>query len=441
MNRSKDPLFRLHGLRRFGVRLGLDGIRQLLASLGDPQGNYPVIHLAGTNGKGSTAAILAACLEAHGLRVGLFTSPHLSRFSERIRVSGIEISPISLATLVERAIALNPEATYFEVATAVAFTHFSDEKVDVAVIETGLGGRYDATNVVLPIATIITNIGLDHTGILGETLPLVAAEKAGIIKAGVPVIVATGAAETIDVMRGRASEIDARVYLQGTDFDCRAAGKKLHFKGMGWQGEYPRPPLAGAHQTENTALALATMAVLGAIGPKRLTPKVAAEGLVAVSWPGRGERIGRFLLDVAHNPNAAKSLAELVRDDLGNGHVRALFGVLDDKDIDGILDPLLPLLNSWDFVAVDNPRSADPKLLANRFGGRAFSSITDALGAVGQGTADDGNGTVLITGSVYLVGAARALLLGTAVDAQPTADPLYGYSATACRGKRTVRKE
>lgn len=400
----------------------------MLRDLGDPQLNYPTIHIAGTNGKGSTAAMLSACLQAHGLKVGLFTSPHLNRFSERIRISDVEIAPQALAALVDRVIELGPTATYFEVATSVAFAYFSMKRVDVAVVETGLGGRFDATNIVSPIATVITHIGLDHTAVLGGTLALVAAEKAGIIKRGVPVVVAHGADEALEVLTNQAAKMNAPCFLQGRDFDlnlnadtgCESGGEPggLRFTGLSWSGSFPQPRLPGLHQIENASLALATLALLKRIGAVRLEKSLAAEGLVGVRWPGRGERIGRFMLDVAHNPSAARVLAGLVDREM-EAAPRALIGVLDDKDLDGILSSLCPSLSAWDFVAVDNPRSADPKRLAEKYGGRAWSCIEDALTTL-KGDASP----VLITGSVYLVGAARAYLLGDTVDGLKNADPL-----------------
>jgi dihydrofolate synthase/folylpolyglutamate synthase len=435
-------LERLQGLSRFGVRLGLGSTRRLLSRLdllagqgGDP-GYGMVIHLAGTNGKGSTAAMLEACLREAGLRTGLYTSPHLCRFSERIQVAGREIPRQEVPELAQRVLALDPGLTFFEVATAMALLHFARQRVQVAVVETGLGGRLDATNVLAPAVCVLTHIGLDHTEVLGDDLASVAGEKAGIIKPGVPVVSAADPAGVAGrVIAGRCRELDSPLWSLGRDFALREEG----YAGPRWR--LPRLPggLAGAHQRQNAALCLAALELLQQRGLLQITTQQAARGLQRVRWPGRMERSGAWLLDGAHNPDGCRALAGALGP--GDRGLCLVLGVLGpDRPLSQMLAPLRPWAGRVILTRPASERAADPAALARRVpGAEVAASLGQALDL-----ARSHPGTRLITGSLYLVGEARALLLGEPTDPVRTADPLacISYRGVVARhgGPRPVKE-
>ena len=426
-----EALRRLDGLSRFGgVRLGLERMERALARLGDPQRAYPSVHIAGTNGKGSTAAMIAAGLQACGVRTGLYTSPHLSRFTERVQVAGREIDRSEVARLVERVIAVEPELTFFEVVTAAALVHFAEQGVELAVVETGLGGRLDATNVLTPRVCVLTRIARDHTELLGEQLTQIAAEKAGIIKAGVPVVCAPAAdPEVLELLRRRCEEQAAPLHLAGRDFEVQGSGApsrgSFDYRGARWRMTGLGLPLPGQHQLENAGLALAALELLdGALG-LGLEHAQLRRGLGQVRWPGRLERIGAVLLDGAHNPAGCQTLAAALPSVVAAGEaIDLVMGVLGGaKDLEAMLEPLLPRCRGrLCFTRPRSPRATDPAALA-RLAPRSeiHSDLAAALAALGP--ASSGR-TRLITGSLYLVGEARELLLGEPTDPWCTADPL-----------------
>jgi dihydrofolate synthase/folylpolyglutamate synthase len=414
-------LGRLLRLGRFGVRMGLEPTRSVLARLGDPHRAFASVHLAGSNGKGSTAAMLAACLRAAGLRTGLYTSPHLCRFTERIEVDGGEIPRRRVAELVERVLALDPHLTFFETATAVALLHFAEAAVEVAVLETGLGGRLDATNVVTPRVSILTRIALDHTEILGTRLVEVAGEKAGIVKPGVPAVSAPPASGEVEtLLRGRCAELGAPLRLMGRDFDADRGALGFGYRGPAWQLDRLSVALPGEHQLENAALCLAALEQLQAQGLP-VTEAHARQGLSQVRWPGRMEWVGeRFLLDGAHNPAGAAALAGALQ---GVARCCLVFGALGPRDVEGTIGPLLPRCGAVILTRPRGPRGIPPEELARRCGLEGRARLAPDLPAALELAADVA-GPVLITGSLYLVGEARQLLLGEPVDPVPTADPL-----------------
>jgi dihydrofolate synthase/folylpolyglutamate synthase len=418
-----DRLFpRLTG----GIRWGLDRTRRLLASVGDPQWTYPTIHIGGTNGKGSVGAIMESVLRHHGLRTGLYTSPHLVDFRERIQVAG---RPIGEAALLSAARDLWPpierEApSFFEASTAIAFHALHRAAVDVAVVEVGMGGRLDSTNVVRPDVTVITNVAMDHAQYLGDDLATIAGEKAGIIKAGVPVITAETEPVVLEVLERTARERGAPLEAVGApvaESDIRGTTAVLD---TAWGELSLRVPLAGRHQALNLAVAVRALERLPAF--LRPSKEALVRGVANTRWPGRVQVEARdgvtWMFDVAHNVAGVSALLDAL-DALDPPRPRvALIGVLGDKDWDRMLPPLF---DAVDRVIVVEPPSApasrrwDPDAVLERMGrpptARAIRPFSAALAAARTEAA---GGTVVCTGSVHTVGDAM-LALGI----QPFPDP------------------
>jgi dihydrofolate synthase/folylpolyglutamate synthase len=387
------PLENLYQRIPLGMRLGLEPMRAACERVGHPELGFKAVHVAGTNGKGSVCAMVESIARAQGLRTGLYTSPHLCRFAERIRIDGEPISDPQLADLLERALREAPDLSFFEAATLTAFLAFRQASVDVGILEVGLGGRLDATNVLPRVsAAAITRIALDHADRLGPTLVDIAREKAGIAKPGVDLL------------------------LGPMDPDVRAAIDHVaHQHGATTSSiddivAPTRIGLDGQHQIDNARIA----AVLG----RRLgtSPEAIAGGLAAVRWPGRLERIGRHLLDCAHNPDGTQALARHVRT-LGvpPERVKLVFGALTDKDWQGMLADLAPLAESRVFVS---PRAGarpavQPQAMAALWKGEAPESSDRGLE---RAIEPAGAELVIVAGSIVLVGQARALLLGLPID-------------------------
>jgi dihydrofolate synthase/folylpolyglutamate synthase len=397
---------RLHGLYPRLVDLSLDRLRDLLAKLDNPERRLPpVIHVAGTNGKGSTCAFVRAMAEAAGQRVHVYTSPHLVHFNERIRIAGELVTDEALATALEDIERANADApiTVFEVITAVAFHLFARTPADLCVLEVGLGGRGDATNVIEhPAACAITSISLDHREMLGDTLALIAAEKAGIMKPGVPVAIGEQPEEVLDVLETKAAQAPARVLLRNRDWHIS------HLVYRDAQGELPLPALSlpGAFQYDNVGIAIAALRASGL--PINLAGASRAE------WPARLQRLrGRLAgmlprdwelwLDGGHNPGAGVVLAE----HLAGWHDRKLHlivGMKDSKDAAGFLRPLLPQASTVWAVAEQQQHSALPvEAIVAASGGvaRPGPHVADALAALPR---DGGPARVLICGTLYLAG-------------------------------------
>lgn len=402
---------------------GLARIRALLHALGDPQRDLKFLHVAGTNGKGSTCACLAAVLQAAGYRVGLNTSPYLVTFHERVRVDGVLISDTELGALTEQVRAaaetLEEEPTEFELITAIALLHFRAKGCDIAILEVGMGGALDASNVIeAPEAAVIAAMGLDHTAQLGPTLADVAAAKAGIIKAGCPVVSMGGCPEADAVIRAVAREKTAPltevdftrlqlrgVGLEGADFDF------LPLKGL-------HIPLAGAYQPRNAALALTVLEVLAGKG-WHIPEEAIRRGLAEVSWPGRFQVLGRgpvVLADGAHNPQGLDAAAESLRTMLPGRKITFLVGAMADKDTSHLAEQLAPLAAAFFTVRPDNPRSMTAEELAERL--RPAGVPVTACTAVAEGlqrarSAAGRDGAVCCLGSLYLVGEVLALTAET----------------------------
>jgi dihydrofolate synthase/folylpolyglutamate synthase len=425
--RGEDPISCLHRLQRFGARFGLEHVKQMLMALGDPQLAYPVVHVAGTNGKGSTSAMIASCLEQGGYRVGLFTSPHLSRFSERVRVDGREIDYDDLSRLVDVVLERCPGATFFEAATLLALLYFSEQRVDLAVLEAGLGGRLDATNAVSSTVCLLTAIGLDHQAQLGKDLASIAEEKAGIIKLGVPVISSNASEPAQGVIARRASDCRAPLSVLGRDFSMVRDGALARYQGLGISLDHLELALRGDHQLDNAALALAAIEVLGRHG---IGAHVGAShlraGLSCVRWPGRLEWVRRptavdVLLDGAHNSHGIAALVRALSHEIGApaGQVTLIFGTLQDKDSLEMARALIPFAGA---VIVTRPRSdraSDPASLAAQIGAHSVATLREALAL-----AERVGRPILIAGSLYLIGEARSYLLSDPCDRLPTSDPI-----------------
>jgi dihydrofolate synthase/folylpolyglutamate synthase len=417
---EREALALLDARARFGARYGLETTLGMLEMLGNPHHRLKVVHVAGTNGKGSVCALLAAALQAAGHRTGLSTSPHLVRFHERIRVDGEDVPGDDLARAMDAlrpALDKYPEATYFEVATVLALWHFAHAGVEVAVLETGLGGRLDATNVFpKPLCTVVTNVSLEHTDVLGTTEQAIAKEKAGVVKPGVPLVTgATG--EALDALRGVAFEKGAPLRVLGDDFvaipgEKDPGGQTFDVSGL---RDYPtlRIPFPGEHQLENAGVALAALDVLDAAGLSVPVEAVAA-GFPKARWPGRLQRIPGsppVLLDGAHNPAGMLALAAHLRAE-GLKPV-AVFGALADKDWGTMVEILAPHLKDAIVTRVPSPRALDPQEAARMFSQMGlFGMVVDdpahalrtAKGVAGP------DGLVLVTGSLYLVGDALSRL-------------------------------
>jgi dihydrofolate synthase/folylpolyglutamate synthase len=423
----KQALAWLYGLQRFGIKLGLDNIRRLLDELGSrsqgsargpralfggsPNTSTKVIHVAGTNGKGSVCAMIDSICRAQGYRTGLFTSPHLVTFRERIRVNGEMISEDAVAdylTTIRDLIAdWDPHATFFEVTTALALKHFGDTKVDIAILETGLGGRLDATNAVQSDVSVITPIGLDHEEWLGNTLAQIAGEKAGIIKPRVPVVSAPQQPQSEEVIRARAAECSAPLQFVN--------------------GIYDQSPVAlrGDYQKQNAAVAIAAVHAANI----DVEEKAIVRGLAAIDWPARFQKWDeRTIIDGAHNPSAARILAQTWREIFGDRKATLVLAVLLDKDLRGICEALAPIAASVLLPKIRSGRAADPGELAQFFasiasGCRAGASpagnrsgcptiyITQTV-AEGLKLARENPNPILITGSLHFAGEILAHLRG-----------------------------
>ena len=392
-----DFLDKLAARRRFGMRPSLDAIRGVCDARGDPQKNLRAIHVAGTNGKGAVCAMIDACLRAGGLRACRYTSPHLVRINERFFVDGKPVDDATLERAADKVFHAdsdtNSQLTFFEALTAVAFIAFSEAKCDYAVLETGLGGRLDATNICVPEICVITKIGLDHCDWLGDTVEKIAAEKAGIIKKGVPIVLGKNEPEVIAVVKARASEVGAPFF---------------YAPDMADESEIPDGfSLEGAFNRENAVTALAALKVL---------KKGSRDGLSNVVWPGRFQRVGRFIIDGAHNPPAARALAAaLSKYAPFVGSVPTLIaGFCGDKDVDETLRILAPLVGKGIAVRTNNPRSLAPEELARKMESAGIPAIScdsihlalEKMGSVPSGSRAD----TLICGSLFLAGEALAEL-------------------------------
>jgi len=431
VNSYRETLRYLYSLQHRGMKFGLRNTTMLLRALGNPERQFPSIHIAGTNGKGSTASFLASIGTESGYATGLYTSPHLIRFTERIRIDGKEMPEDRLVQYVRM---LRPfieavHATFFEATTCIAFRYFADENVGLAVVETGMGGRLDSTNVLMPVVSVITSIALDHTAILGRTVKAIAREKGGIIKKGVPCVVGRMDREVIHTLRSLAKERGAHLVqsqrkvsvhenqVEGLTpvIDCLGKTVRIHKCPLG---------LAGAHQVWNAQTAVSTIDVLNGLPKtrrqiKRVTSTSVARGLARVvkntGLHGRLETPGnqrRYIMDVAHNPDAIRTLVQTLRR-RGLTRLIVVFGVMEDKDYTAMIRELSHVMTLLVPVVPASKR-------ALRLGKLAMSARKAGIrvadgGSVAQGLRNARRlarrgSRILITGSHYVVGEAMAML-------------------------------
>ena len=393
----RDTLAWLFGTQTFGIKLGLENTRRLLAACGQPQEKLRFLHVAGTNGKGSTCTMMDSILRAAGYRTALYTSPHLVDFRERIRVDGQMIPESSVAeglTLLRDASEGWEQApTFFELATVLAAWWFAREEAEFVVWETGMGGRLDATNAVTPLVSVIMPVGLDHQAWLGETIALIAAEKAGIIKPGVPVVSAPQAGEVRAVLEAKAVEVGAQVGFVSAPWEAGPVG------------------LAGAHQRWNAAVAIAALRAAGV----EVGEEAVRSGLATVKWPGRFQRAGAALVvDGAHNPSATAVLVATWREIFGNVKARLVFGVLSDKNASALLHVLRAIADEVWLVPVAGARGTSVDELRPAAEAAGFTAVhTSTIEEVLAGERSE-RAPVLVTGSLFLAGEVLALLEGVA---------------------------
>lgn len=415
MERLTRTLEWLYSLEARGEIYKLERMEQALAHIGDPHLRLNAVHVAGTKGKGSVCAMLDACLRAAGLRVGLYTKPHLVNLAERTRVDGGEIPAALLLDYIEKLRAIYDHAglalTFFEFTVAMMFLYFAEAKVDIAIIETGLGGRLDSTNVVHPLLSVITPIGFDHVEYLGYTISAIAAEKGGIIKPEVPVVVGAREPDARVTLASIAQQRRSPVRMLDRDFFYTPHPRehRLDYRGLGLSLDGVEIALKGPCQQENAAIALAAIEAMRALGWK-IDEAHIRRGLAEVAWPGRFEVVSQrplVVLDCAHNPLSVAALLETIEVELGHDvRPRLVFGCLEDKDWERMAELLGPRIRDVTLTRVKPKRPLDPERLAPAFSRyvptrvereplRALELVLSEIGP------DD---VVLITGSVYLVG-------------------------------------
>jgi dihydrofolate synthase/folylpolyglutamate synthase len=420
-----DSIGLLFSLEKFGMKFGLEGITRLLKVLDDPHRKFATIHIAGTNGKGSTASMLAAMFTAAGYRTGLYTSPHLVDFTERIRIDGKQISRRQVARSVDvlRPVIVKHQPTFFEATTAIAFAHFAEKKVAIAIIETGLGGRLDSTNVVKPLVSVITNIGLEHTEVLGTTIEEIAGEKAGIIKNRVPCVTAVSQRSALAVIRAVCQKRNARL-IRASRFGASIREMSL-FRTIAdvsvrrIRYERLRCSLPGTVQLRNVALALATIQEVNRSGEFSVSEPLIRLGLSRVQkltgFNGRLSLVRRnppVIIDVAHNADGTRQLAASLHDlDLNN--LIVVFGVMKDKDCGAMARAWEPLASDVIAVAARTERSRPAGEVAAAFTmppGRVTAAFSVGEGVRLAVQRSHQRTPILITGSHFVVGEALKAL-------------------------------
>lgn len=423
----KEAIKYIDGTGKFGINPGLSRIQRLLELMGNPEKKLNVIHVAGTNGKGSTTTFISEILKKNGYSVGIYTSPYIERFTERIKIGDYEISEEDVAALVtEIEPFVNQVAeegldhpTEFELITACAFKYFYDKKVDYVVLEVGLGGRFDATNVVIPLLSVITTISFDHMNILGNTLGEIAVEKAGIIKQNVPVVVYPQQEEAWKVIKQKAEDMKSQLYCvseaetsllyesyKGIEFEYKF--RDIEFKNL-------KLKMAGGYQLMNAATALTAIAVLKEVGV-RIEDRAVYEGLEASRWPGRFEVIEEepfIVLDGGHNIQGIYALADSVSKYFSGRKIHVVCGMLRDKDYIHMLQKLFTISSSFITVTPDSPRALTSEELAEEIInlGKEAKSASSIENAVEEGLGITAKEEVLIfCGSLYMIGRARTIL-------------------------------
>jgi dihydrofolate synthase / folylpolyglutamate synthase len=428
------------GNETLAMKLGLESVRALARALDDPQRKFPAVHIAGTNGKGSTAAMTASVLRAAGLRAGLYISPHLVSITERIRIGADEIAPDDFARLsaVVRAVgerlvaenALPAPPTFFEQMTMIAYLYFAERKVDLAVLEVGLGGRLDATNICEPVVTAITRVGFDHQKYLGDTLKSIAGEKAGIVKTGAPVVIAPQSPEAMNAVAARCEEMNAPMILTSAPFDIEAASGdenigRYRFRYRTLRDEYSlQLGLRGRHQITNAIVAIHIAEQLRIAGFD-IPHATIVEGLNNAEWPGRLEMIRQspsqapLLLDGAHNADGALALRDFLDEHFRSTPITVLFGAMADKAISEMSDILFPAANQVIIARVANARAAEPSAIAEAAHRDVIrmENAGEALNEALRITSPDG--LIVVCGSLYLVGEIKQCYYRVSTESGP----------------------
>ena len=406
------------------AKYGLERIITLLDALGNPERLPRIVHVAGTNGKGSTCAMIESGLRAAGLHTGLFTSPHLVEPTERVRINGCPVSADEFSAAFDRVHAcaeqlldsgsIDFHPTYFETVTAMAFVLFLEKRTNAVVLEVGLGGRLDATNVVHPELCVITPVDFDHEALLGKSLQAIASEKAGILKPGVPAIFAAQRPEAQATLDARAAELGIEV-VQAAE---RWRAEDIHFTARGAefvaQPGMPAPlriacPLAGRHQLENAIVAIAALEKLG------IAPAAIEKGIAGTRWPGRLDRVSTspdIILDGAHNPAGARALAGYIRQFYSGQYIVMIYGAMRDKAVAEMTGVLFPLVNEVIATAPRQSRAVDPETIRALAEHRSVQTAPDLEAALQIARAGPADRVIFITGSLFLVGEALALLNG-----------------------------
>ena len=397
----------------FGIKLGLENISKLLHRIGDPQNKFRSVHIAGTNGKGSSAAYIESILHRAGYKTGIFTSPHLVDFRERIRVNERQIDKNYITDFVDKYknIIVRNRITFFETCTAMAFAYFADKKVDVAVIEVGLGGRLDATNTLTPELSIITDISFDHVNILGDTLAKIAYEKAGIVKPGVPVLVGLmkpePRREIARVCRERTAPL---TYLSRSGFTSNGRPFRFDFKGESLQLNRLESSLPGNHQIKNAALAVKAAEMLRVRG-FRINRSHIREGLAETDWPGRFQTIkipGKptLILDVGHNPAGVKAMVGCFKTLYPGRKADIVIGFVKNKDIEHSIRHIRSIAARVEVVRLNTHRTADPEEIASYFRNNGFVNISESVAESARKLVDSSgpDDIIIICGSHYAVG-------------------------------------
>ena len=413
----KEALAYINGVEFFGSKPGLTRIRELLERLGDPQKKLRFIHIAGTNGKGSCAAMTASILKAAGYKTGLYTSPYLYRFNERMQINGRQIEDDALAEIVSRvrpaAEAMTDHPTEFELMTAAALLWYAQETCDVVVLEVGLGGRFDATNIIdAPEAAVIMNIGLDHTAVLGDTLEQIAFEKSGILKPGTDAVLFEQGEEATGVVRRRCEELGVPLHI--ADFSQLVSEfDSLYGQSFTYRGQPYALPLLGAHQLKNAAVVLELVEVLREKGWK-LEQGDVEHGLYAVSWPGRFELVSDepyFVVDGGHNPQCAETVRDNLLHYFPDKRRILLLGVLRDKDYPGLTAILDKAADEYVCITPASGRALPAEELAEHL--KRYGKPVTVCGSIRDGVTEtlkrsDEDSAVCAVGSLYSVGEIRA---------------------------------
>ena len=404
------------GLHR--VKPGLGRIRKLLKSLGNPEDKIPGIIIAGTNGKGSVASAISSVLSAQGYNTGLYTSPHLVNITERIKINGVQISNTDLSSIIleikeaaEKSRSEKP--SYFEVITAAAFVYFAREKVDFSILEVGMGGRWDATNVITPLASVITNISKEHSEYLGETITEIASEKACIIKSGAPLIT-SAKGEALEIIEKKAAENSSQLLVYKKEFDTEGENTdNFNYKGLKWNFQNLKSNLRGNYQLENLSVAIAALESLSQNNDIKIEEISVREGLSHIEWEGRFEILREtppLILDGAHNPGAAKSLVESMKDRYPGTLFTFLIAMLDDKGHEQFLKEIAPITEKLIITKVPSERTCDPKKfseIAKKYVSN-IEQLDDYKTAYEAILSQDKPSCV--TGSIYLIGAIKNLI-------------------------------